>query len=150
MNPIVRPTGILVEDGKILVIKQKLVEHSHWTFPGGALDFGETIEQCLMREMKEETGLEVKVTELLYICDRFHQLEHHVVDMTFLVERTGGELQSNSFRLKDRERIGEIEMIPIEKLPEYGFSHKFCKLVHNNFPNRGSYQGDFHKFYGEP
>lgn len=150
MNPIVRPTGILTEDGKILIVKQELIEHSHWSFPGGALEFGETIEECLVREMKEETGLDVKVKDLLYICDRFHQLNRHIIDMTFLVERTGGELQSNSFRYKDRERIGEIKLIPFDKLSQYGFSQKFYQLVKNNFPNRGSYQGDFHKFYGEP
>ena len=145
-----RPTGILIEDDKILIIKQKLVEQSHWTFPGGALEFGETIGQCLKREIKEETGLVIKVKDLLYVCDRFHQLKRHVVDITFLVEKAGGNLQSSTFQKGDRERIGEIKMIPIDKLPEYGFSQKFYRLVKDNFPDRGSYQGDFHTFYGEP
>ena len=56
MNPIVRPTGILIENGKILLIKQELVEQTHWTLPGGALESDETIEQCLIREMRGETG----------------------------------------------------------------------------------------------
>ncbi len=150
LNPIVRPTGILVENGKILLVKQELIEQSHWSFPGGALEFGETIEQCLVREMKEETGLDVKVKELLYICDRFHQLNHHVVDITFLVEKVRGGLRSNSFLAKDREIIREIRMVPVDELIKYGFSQTFYRLVKNNFPGRGSYQGDFHKFYGEP
>jgi mutator protein MutT len=149
LNPIIRPTGILIEDGKILLVKQELVEQTHWSFPGGALEFGETIEQCLVREMKEETGLDIKVKELLYICDRFHQLNRHVVDMTFLVEKVGGELRSNSFIDKDREIIREIKMVSIDEIPNYGFSQKLYRLVKENFPGRGSYQGDFHKFYGE-
>lgn len=149
MNPIVRPTGILIEKGKILIVKQELIEHIHWTFPGGALEFGETIEQCLVREMKEETGLDIKVKDLLYICDRFHQLNRHIIDMTFLVEKIGGFLQSSSFQHEDREVIRILKLVPIDALPEYGFSQKLCQLVKDNFPNRGSYQGDFHKFYGE-
>lgn len=149
MNPIVRPTGILIENSRILLIKQVLVEQQHWTLPGGALEFNETIEQCLIREMKEETGLDIKVKEMLYVTDRFHKLKHHIVDLSFLVERVGGELSSSSFTKRDRETIREIKMVPVDELPEYGFSQKFCRLIEENFPGRGSYKGDFHTFYGE-
>ena len=149
MNPIVRPTGILIQNGKILLIKQELAEQANWTLPGGALEFGETIEQCLLREMKEETGLEVEVKELLYICDRFHQLNKHVVDMTFLVEKTGGELLPRSFERSSNEVIKEIKMVPIDEIPDYGFSQTFYQLVKGNFPGKGNYQGDFNAFYGK-
>lgn len=150
MNPIVRPTGILIEDGKILIVKQEVSGQRHWSLPGGALEFGETIEQCLVREMKEETGLDIKMKELLYICDRFRHLNSHVIHITFLIERVGQKLPSNPFFRKDEEINREVKMIPINEIPNYGFSQKFYQLVQDNFPNRGSYQGDFHKFYGEP
>jgi ADP-ribose pyrophosphatase YjhB (NUDIX family) len=148
LNPIVRPTGILIENGRILLIKQALVEQQHWTLPGGALEFDETIKQCLIREMKEETGLDVKVKEMLYVTDRFHKLKHHIVDISFLVERVGGELIANSFTKGDRETIREIKMVPVDEITIYGFSEKFCRLIKDNFPGRGSYKGDFHTFYG--
>ncbi|HEX9897448.1 MAG TPA: NUDIX hydrolase [Dehalococcoidales bacterium] len=150
MNPKVRPTGILIEDGKILIVKQEVSERRHWSLPGGELEYGETIEQCLRREIKEETGLDVKVKDMLYICDRFRRLNNHIVHITFLVERVGGKLPSSSFFHKDEEMNREVKMIPIDELTKYGFSQTFYRLVKDNFPNRGSYQGDFHKFYGEP
>ncbi len=148
MNPIVRPTGILIEGGKILLIKQKLNEQQNWSLPGGALEYGETIEQCLIREMKEETGINIVVKDLLYICDRFRTLKHHIVDISFLVERTDGKIELKSFSDKDGEVLCKIKMVSIEDILGYGFSDKFLYLIKNGFPKRGSYQGDFHTFYG--
>lgn len=144
-----RPTGILIEDGKILIVKQEVSEQRHWSLPGGALEYGETIEQCLVREMKEETGLDVKVKELLYITDRFRHMNNHIVHMTFLVDRVGGKSQLENWKHKDIKEIRDVRMIPVDELTKYGFSPTFYRLVKDNFPGRGSYKGDFHKFYGE-
>lgn len=149
MNPIVRPTGILIENGKILIVKQQLVEQQHWTLPGGALEYNETIEQCLIREMKEETGIDVKVKDLLYICDRFRSLKHHIVDISFLVKRIESEFKLNSFSDKDGEILCEIKMVPVDEIQDFGFSKKISDLIKDNFPERGSYKGNFHTFYGK-
>ena len=148
MRPIVRPTGILIEEHKILIVKQDVTATRHWALPGGALELGETIEQCLVREIKEETGLDVLVKELLYVCDRIRQ-DSHVVHMTFLVEKIGGRLRTGQELLLEKEKIRELDMVPVDKLQDYGFSPTFCGLVKSNFPERGSYKGDFNKFYGE-
>ena len=59
--PRIRLTGILVEDGKVLLVKEVLRERSRWNLPGGSLEPGETIEAGLIRELREETGLAVRV-----------------------------------------------------------------------------------------
>ena len=133
-----------------MLVKQELLEQQHWSLPGGTLEHGETISSCLVREMKEETGLDIKVKDLLYICDSFRRLKHHVVDMTFMVERVGGELSRSFFDKSGRteEGIRDLVMVPIDDLQNYKFSPTFQRLVKTNFPGRGSYQGDFHIFYG--
>ena len=51
----------LVRSGKVLLIKRALAPYQHlWTFPGGRLEPGETIEQCVAREIKEELGLAIR------------------------------------------------------------------------------------------
>lgn len=50
------------EDGRILLIKRS--DNKLWALPGGGHDVGETIEQTAVREVKEETGLDVEVTAL--------------------------------------------------------------------------------------
>lgn len=147
-TPIVRATGILVEDGRILLAKQVLRERSHWTLPGGQQEFDETLEECLVREIREETGLEVRRGDLLYLCDRFHGLGRHVLDVSFLVKRAGGELLSRSASDGGAESISHLEMVPFGELTAYGFSDKFVSLVKAGFPDRGTYQGDFRAFYG--
>jgi mutator protein MutT len=149
LNPIVRPTGVLIEDNRILIVKQEVSRQRHWALPGGKLEYGETIEQCLVREMSEETGIEVEVKELLYITDRFRHLNNHIVHISFLVERIGKKPKVLNWKHTDEKMIREVKMVPIDELMDYGFSQKFYKIVKVNFPSRGTYQGDFHKFYGE-
>ena len=146
-TPIVRPTGILIEENRILLVKQDVTEARHWALPGGRPEPGETLEQCLVREMKEETGLDVSVKELLYITDRFYQ-SSHVVHILFLLEKVGGKLRSGKDLQVETEKIKELAMVPLDSLQEYGFPLKFSELAKSNFPEKGSYKGDFKEFYG--
>jgi len=151
----VRPTSILLENNRILLVKQYVTDTRDWSLPGGKLEPGETIEQCLIREMQEETGLDIKVKELLYITDRFFGSDIHIVHMSFVVERINekpGEFEWNHDDpnpTKSSTKLREIRMVPIEDMASYGFTPKYCQLVKDNFPGKGSYQGDYYTFYGE-
>ncbi|MGX5433025.1 NUDIX hydrolase [Bacillus toyonensis] len=134
----VRVTGILIESEKVLLVKQK-VANRDWSLPGGRVENGETLEEAMIREMKEETGLDVKVKNLLYVCDKPDVLPS-LLHITFLLERMEGEitLPSNEF---DHNPIQDVQMVRIEELSSYGFSEKFTKLASEKFLNAGSYQG---------
>jgi ADP-ribose pyrophosphatase YjhB (NUDIX family) len=151
----VRPTGILIEDDRLLIVKQYVTDNRSWSLPGGKLEFHETINQCLIREMKEETGLDVAVKELLYITDRILTADIHVVHMTFLTERTGPGTGLMEWTHEDisasrsHSKLREVTLVPVHDLTRYGFSTTFQQLVTAGFPGRGSYKGDFTTFYGE-
>jgi mutator protein MutT len=150
----VRPTAILIEDGEILLVRQEVTETRRWSLPGGKLESGETIEQCLIREVKEETGLDITIDELLYVCDRFYK-GNQVVHMTFLVKRTGDRPEETEWTHNDpkpsgsSERRREIRMAPVNTLTDYGFTPQFQRLAEADFPERGSYKGDFSNVFGE-
>ena len=55
--------GLVVKDGKILLMKEPLKRSGKWELPGGGLDFGEDIYEGLKREIEEEMGLKVKSIE---------------------------------------------------------------------------------------
>ena len=61
-------------DGRILLARRR--DNQLWTIPGGAMEPGETIAQTAMREVKEETGIEVEVVSLVGI----YSDPHHVVE----------------------------------------------------------------------
>jgi len=153
-RPIVRAAAVLIENGRILLVKQEVTTTRHWSLPGGKLDIGETLERCLKREMKEETGLDVKVKELVYVTDRINA-QIHVVHMSFLVEKTDNGVLPAAWQHVDpspsysSDSIREIRMVPLTELEKYGYSPKWCQLVKDNFPERGSYKGNYFTFYGE-
>jgi len=64
----IRVTGVLIEDDKILLVKQKLSSRN-WSLPGGRLERKELLEEGITRELKEETGIETKISEII-ICVR--------------------------------------------------------------------------------
>ena len=67
MTRSIRYQGAIIQDHQILLLKQ--IEHasgrSYWQIPGGRIELDETEEQCVQREMLEETGLEVQIDSLL-------------------------------------------------------------------------------------
>lgn len=137
---IIRTTGVLIENQKILLLQQATDEQRTWSLPGGKLEEGETLEESIIREMKEETGLDVVVEKLLYICDYIRK-NKHVVHITFNVHRAGGILGviDNNH---DTRKIHTVDMIPIKDLHTYGFDDQFITLLNNNFQNAGAYMGD--------
>lgn len=148
-NPLlkVRVSGFLLEDDALLCVKQRLREWTHWNIPGGTLDSGETLEDCIVREMQEETGLEVKVIELLYVCDRKRDSGREEVDVSFLVRRVGGNLHT-CYCGTDGEVLSEVKFVPVRQLTSYGFAPEFQNLIECGLPSRGQHKGDFHALFG--
>lgn len=155
-RPMIRAASVLIENGRICLIKQEVTQRRKWALPGGKLELGESLAECITREFQEETGLDVRVRELLYMTDRINSDEQiHLVHMSFLVDRLGDETlpavwnHSDPHASETTERIREVRMVPVGELDKYGFPPAFCNLVRDDFPGRGSYKGDFWDIYGE-
>lgn len=136
----IRVTGILIEDNNILLVKQKVSDKRAWSLPGGRLERGETLEQGIVREMKEETGLDVEMSRMLYVCD-VGASSNTVLHITFLLKRIGGEIQLPTNEL-DENPIGDVKFVPVSELVKYGFDSKFVSVIEDNFPEVGNYVGD--------
>ncbi len=72
-KPIVGIGGVVIDDGKALLIRrgsEPLL--GQWSIPGGTLELGETLEEGTVRELMEETGIEVKVLEMIEVFERIN------------------------------------------------------------------------------
>ena len=70
-SPLVGVGGVVVSDGRAVLIRRGSEPlKGEWSIPGGMLEVGETIAQGIARELREETGLEVRVLELIEVFER--------------------------------------------------------------------------------
>ncbi len=68
----VRVYGILIDSNKRVLVSDEFIRGNYFTkFPGGGLEFGEGTKDCLKREFKEETNLDVEIGEHIYTTDFF-------------------------------------------------------------------------------
>jgi ADP-ribose pyrophosphatase YjhB (NUDIX family) len=132
-----RVTGICIEGQQILLLNQDTDGPRTWSLPGGKVEPGETLAGALVREMREETGAEVEVGRLLYLCDH---TPAHVVHITFEVRRVGGSVGS-VMQGVDTRPIRGVEFVELDDLPALGFSGTFVELARSGFPDAGSYIG---------
>ena len=99
-QPLVGVGAIIIEDHRVLLIKRgKAPLLGEWSIPGGMLELGETIRQGAEREALEETGLEVRATDLLGVFDRIvpdanGRTLYHYVLIDFLCRKISGNLQA--------------------------------------------------------
>ena len=86
---------ILNEKNELLLqLRNKAPEKEYWSIPGGKLELFETFEEAVKREVKEEIGVDVRVVDLLGICDHIIKNEEkHWVSPSFLCKIVAGEPQ---------------------------------------------------------
>jgi ADP-ribose pyrophosphatase YjhB (NUDIX family) len=135
-----RVTGVLIEDGRVLLLNQDTDAGRSWSLPGGKVEEGETLAAALVREMREETGLDVEPGRLLYVCDHLPQKGTHVVHLTFETTRTGGTIGEVTAGI-DTRPIRGVQFVGIADLPALGFDPRFGELAMAGFPGAGSYMG---------
>lgn len=78
----IRVGAVVDRDGSILLVRHQKPERApYWVLPGGRLEPGETIPECAVRELFEETGLTVQFSKVLYVSE-FMREGRHTVDIT--------------------------------------------------------------------
>jgi 8-oxo-dGTP diphosphatase len=91
-------------------------ERGKWEIPGGGVEFGETIEEALKREIKEELDIEIEVTEMLQLCNHIIPDEkQHWVSPTYICKIVSGE--PKILEPEKCDRIGWFSIEEAERLP---------------------------------
>lgn len=103
-----RAQVVLVENGRVLMVRLQRPGRSFWVLPGGAIEDGESPQEAAIREVREETGLEVAIDRLLFVEEprTVGDVEVRSPRHTFLARRIGGELEPQY------EEVAEVAWLP--------------------------------------
>lgn len=117
-NSLVPGGSALVVDERGAILMQRRSDSGNWSFPGGIMDIGETLEQCVVRETKEESGLDIEITRLLGIyTDPEHIIEYgdgeirQEFNVTFYGRVVGG-------RIEVSDESTEVRFLTMDELAE--------------------------------
>ena len=89
---------IICKDSSIVLIKRKNDPYKDsWALPGGFVEYGETVESAILREVKEETGLEIDLCGIVGVySDPERDPRGHTVTICYLALKTGGKLKADT------------------------------------------------------
>lgn len=117
----IRVYGLLIRKDEVLVSDELIRGQRITKFPGGGLEFGEGLKDCLVREIREEIGVEAKVLKHFYTTDFFQQSGFHSRPMQVLSVYY-------TFEVDDENSIPTADL-PFEGMPEQGGQEVFRWLA---------------------
>jgi 8-oxo-dGTP diphosphatase len=119
-SPSLAVDGVIIKEDRILLIKRKNEPYKDkWAIPGGFVEYGETTENAVLREIKEETGLEAVIDRLVGVySDPRRDPRKHVVSITYLLKEVKGKEEGG-------DDAKEAKWWDVNKLPELAFDHKY-------------------------
>jgi len=130
-QPIVGVGAVIVRNGKMLLAKRGSEPGKNkWSIPGGLVELGETAKETAVREVKEETNLDVEVRSLIDVVDNIEtdvrgRLRYHFVIIDFLANVKGGRLKAGS-------DIVEARWVPLTRVEQYDLTKTFKEFFERN------------------
>ncbi len=130
-QPLVGVGAVLICNGKILLEKRKNEPgKGKWSIPGGLVELGESVEETVIREVHEETGLLVEKPEHIDVVDNVTrdengEIKYHFVIIDYFVKLKGGTLKASS----DAE---ELRWVAFDEVEKYDLTKTFKAFFQRN------------------
>ena len=130
-KPLIGVGAVIVYNGRILLEKRKGEPgKGKWSIPGGLVELGERAEQTVIREVREETNLEVESPELIDVVDSITfdedgRIKYHFVIIDYFVKLKGGTV-------KAADDAAELKWVPFNKVEKYDLTKTFRAFFQRN------------------
>src|SRR3984893_1803234 len=127
-RPYLAVSAAIFRDGKVLLVRRaRAPAHGLYTLPGGGVELGETLEQAVIREVREETALDVAPIELIgyrqaIAHDAAGRVERHFVILPFAARWISGEISLN-------EELAEASWLLPSELPGLKTTEGLVEIV---------------------
>ena len=131
-HPIVGVGALIIREGKLLLEKRRSNPgKGKWSIPGGIVELGETLEQTVIREVKEETNLDVERPEHIDIVDNIEfdendTIKYHFVIIDYFVKLKGGTLRAGS-------DAADLQWVALDKVKELDLTRTFREFITRNY-----------------
>jgi len=118
-RPGITTDGFIIQENKVLLVKRKHDPFKgQWALPGGFVEYGEKTEECVLREILEETGLVTEIVQLLGVySDPTRDPRGHTITIVYSLKIIDGTLHAGD----DAE---DIQFFHLKKLPNLAFDHE--------------------------
>lgn len=124
--PRVRVAALILLDGKVVTVRHQFKDQVYHLLPGGGVDYRETLAEAVSREVREETGLEVEVGDVLFINDTIDPLgTRHVVNITFGATIAGGTLS----QVSEDARVVGVDLVDPADLRSLDFRPPIAEAI---------------------
>ena len=138
-RPVVGIGGVVIEQARALLIRRGGEPlRGQWSIPGGYLELGESLKDGVARELLEETGLQVRVLDLIEVFDRVYRdpddtnpknlqgPKFHFVIVDYLCERISGEARAGS-------DVTHVAYATEDELPQYDLTSTATRVIKKAF-----------------
>lgn len=111
----IRIYGLLIEQNRLLITKEPFVDELIYKFPGGGLEFGEGLHDCLIREFKEELNLDIEVVQHIFTQENFIQSAVNPDDQVLMIYYQVKAKNFEEFKVKTSD-INEVIWKDLDEL----------------------------------
>ena len=123
VNPIPAAAVVIIGDGKILLVKRGVEpKKGLWSLPAGFIEVDETVHDCAVREVKEETNLDIDLTGILNVYTIFDDPRYVCLLVVYTAEIIGGSLAPG-------DDADETKYFAPDELPEIAFRKHYEAVV---------------------